>query len=72
MRLHIDAQNSVFAANSIPEFFHCSGFALLGRDHPGGNTLLHGARAAGLRRRLEIAGTAPCWSSPSRTGGSRL
>ncbi len=38
--LHMDAQ-TVFAANSIPEFFHCSGFALLGEiTQPG--TLLHG------------------------------
>ena len=38
--LHIDAQ-TVFAANSIPEFFHCSGFALLGEVTQAG-TLLHG------------------------------
>jgi isopenicillin-N N-acyltransferase-like protein len=38
--LHIDAQ-TVFAANSIPEFFHCSGFALLGEITQHG-TLLHG------------------------------
>src|SRR4051794_4021320 len=38
--LHIDAQ-TVFAANSIPEFFHCSGFALLGEITQAG-TLLHG------------------------------
>src|SRR3954452_33644 len=38
--LHMDAQ-TVFLANSIPEFFHCSGFALLGEvTQPG--TLLHG------------------------------
>jgi isopenicillin-N N-acyltransferase-like protein len=38
--LQIDAQ-TVFVANSIPEFFHCSGFALLGEiTQPG--TLLHG------------------------------
>ena len=38
--LHMDAQ-TVFVANSIPEFFHCSGFALLGEiTQPG--TLLHG------------------------------
>ena len=34
--LHIDAQ-TVFAANSIPEFFHCSGFALLGEITQTGN-----------------------------------
>jgi isopenicillin-N N-acyltransferase-like protein len=38
--LHIDAQ-TVFAANSIPEFFHCSGFALLSEVTQAG-TLLHG------------------------------
>ncbi len=38
--LHMDAQ-TVFVANSIPEFFHCSGFALLAEiTQPG--TLLHG------------------------------
>jgi isopenicillin-N N-acyltransferase-like protein len=38
--LHMDPQ-TVFLANSIPEFFHCSGFALLGEiTQPG--TLLHG------------------------------
>ena len=38
--LHIDPQ-TVFVANSIPEFFHCSGFALLSEiTQPG--TILHG------------------------------
>jgi hypothetical protein len=38
--LEIDAQ-TVFVANSIPELFHCSGFALLGEiTEPG--TVLHG------------------------------
>jgi predicted choloylglycine hydrolase len=38
--LEIDPQ-TVFVANSIPEFFHCSGFALLAEiSQPG--TLLHG------------------------------
>jgi predicted choloylglycine hydrolase len=37
---HLDTQ-MVFAANTIPEFFHCSGFALLGEvTEPG--TLFHG------------------------------
>jgi isopenicillin-N N-acyltransferase-like protein len=38
--LEVDAQ-TVFVANSIPELFHCSGFALLGEiTEPG--TVLHG------------------------------
>ena len=63
--LHMDAQ-TVFVANSIPEFFHCSGFALLGEiTQPG--TLLHGACSTTVS--IGSCRTIRCSWSPSRTDG---